>query len=44
MLLNDNILDIEKPDKIYLSILFRDKCPGIVLDPTVFSIKYSTSA
>ena len=42
MLLNNDILGIEKPDRIYL-ILVVNEFSGLFLDLSVFSIKHSRS-
>ena len=44
MLLNENIVDIEKPDGIYLLTFFVDEFSGLFLHPSIFSIKHSRSA
>ena len=44
MLLNDNIVDIEKPDGICSPILFVDEFSGLFLHPSMFSIKHSRYA
>ena len=41
MLLNDDTVDIEKPDGIYLLTFVVDEFSGLFLHPSVFSIKYS---
>ena len=44
MLLNDDILDIEKLDGIFSSTFVADRVSGSFLHPSAFSIKHSTSA
>ena len=44
MLLNDDIVDIEKPDGICLSTFVADKFSGLLLDLSVSFIKHSRSA
>ena len=39
MLLNDEIVDIEKSDGISLSTFVEDKFSGLVLHPSIFSIQ-----
>ena len=42
--LNDDIVDIEQPDRICSPILVLDELLGLFLHPAVFSIKDSRSA
>ena len=44
MLLNENIVDIEKPDEICLPTFVVDDFPGLFLHPSIFSIQHSRSA
>ena len=44
MLLNDDIVDIEKPDGICSSTFVADKFSGLLLDLSVSFIKHSRSA
>ena len=44
MSLNDNIVDIEKPDGIYLHTFVVNEFSGLLLHPSIFSIKHSRSA
>ena len=44
MLLNEDILGMEKSDGICLLALVVDKFSGLSLDPSIFSIIYSISA
>ena len=44
MLLNDNSVDIEKPDGIYLPTFAVDEFSGLLLHSSIFSIKHSRSA
>ena len=44
MLLNDDIVDIEKPDGICLLTFVVDEFSGLFLHPSIFSIKHSRSA
>ena len=44
MLLNDDIVDIDKPDGIWSSTLVVDGFSRLYLHPLIFSIKYSRSA
>ena len=44
MLLNDNSLDIEKPDRIYSITFAVDEFSGLFLPPSIFFIKHSRSA
>ena len=44
MSLNDNIVDIEKPDGICSPTFVVDNFSGSFLHPSMFSIKYSRSA
>ena len=41
--LNDNIVDIEKPDGICSLTFAVDKFSGLFLHPSIFSIKHSIS-
>ena len=41
MLLNDDILHIEKPDEICSTTVVVDKCSGLFLYPSSFSNKKS---
>ena len=43
MLLNDDIVDAEKPDGIYLLTFVVDEFSGLFLHPSVFSITHSRS-
>ena len=43
MLLNKDIVDIEKPDGICSLTFVADRFPGLFLHPSVFSIKHSRS-
>ena len=43
MLLNDDIVDIEKIDRICLPTFAVDECSGLFLHSPIFSIKYSRS-
>ena len=43
-LLNDDIVDIEKPDGICSPVLFVDEFSGLFLHPSMFSIKHSRYA
>ena len=43
MLLNDNIVDIEKPDEICSLDFVVDKFSGLYLHPSVFSIIHTRS-
>ena len=40
MLLNADIVDIEKPDGIYSPTFVLDEYLGLFLHPSIFSIKY----
>ena len=44
MLLNHDIVDIEKPDRICSPTFVVDEFSGLFLHPSVFSIKHSRSA
>ena len=44
MLLNDNIVDIAKPDGIFSLSFVVDEFSGLFLHLSVFSIKHSRSA
>ena len=44
ILLQDDIVDIEKPDGICLFIFVADKFSGLFLHPSVFFIIHSRSA
>ena len=44
MLLNDDIVDIEKPDGIYWLPFVVDELSGLLLHPSTFSMKHSRSA
>ena len=44
MSLNDNIVDIEKPDGICLPTFVVNELSGLFLHPSIFSIKHSRSA
>ena len=41
MMLNEDIVDIEKPDGICSLIFVVDEFSGLVLDPSIFSIIHS---
>ena len=43
MLLNEDIVDIKKPDGIYSLTFFVDEFSGLFLHPSVFSIIHSRS-
>ena len=43
MLLNDDIVDIEKPDRICLPNFVADEFSGLFLHPTYFFIEHSKS-
>ena len=43
-LLNDDIVDIGKPDGICFGTFVADEFSGLFLHPSVFSFKYSKSA
>ena len=43
MLLNDDIVDIEKPDRICLATFAKDEFSELFLHPSIFSIKQSRS-
>ena len=40
MPLNDDVVDIEKPDGIYLPTFVVDEFTGLFLHPSIFSIKH----
>ena len=44
MLLNHDIIDIEKPDGICSPTFVVDEFSGLFLHPSIFSIKHSRSA
>ena len=44
MLLNDDIVDIEKPDGICSLTVVVDEFSGLFLHPSIFSVKHSRSA
>ena len=44
MLLNDDIVEIEKPDEIYSLTFVVDEFLGLFLHPLIFDIKHSRSA
>ena len=44
MLLNEDIVDIEKPDGIFSITFVMDKFSGLFLHPSIFSIKRSRFA
>ena len=44
MSLNDNIVDIEKPDGICLPTFVVNEFSGLFLHSSIFSIKHSRSA
>ena len=44
MLLNEDILDIKKPDEICLLDFVVHELSGLFLHPSIFSIKYSRSS
>ena len=44
MFLNDDIVDIEKPDVICSFTFVGDEFSGLLLHPSIFSIKYSRYA
>ena len=44
MLLNDDIVDIEKTDGICQPIFVVNEFPGLLLHPSIFSVKRSRSA
>ena len=44
MLLNDHIVDIEKPDGICSPSFVVDEFSGLFLHPSIFFMKYSRSA
>ena len=43
-LLNDDIVDTEKPDGICSPTFVVDELAGLMLHPSIFSIKHSRSA
>ena len=42
MFLNDNIVDIEKPDGICSNIFIVDEFSGLFLHPSIIFVKYGT--
>ena len=44
MLLNEDILDIKKPNRICSPTFVVDEFSELYLHPSIFSIKHSTSA
>ena len=44
MLLNDAVLDIEKPDRICLPTFFVNEFSALLLHTPIFSIEYSIFA
>ena len=44
MLLNDDIIDLEKPDRTYSPTIVVDELSEFFLNPSVLSGKYSRSA
>ena len=44
MLLNDEIVDIEKPDETCSPTFVVDEFSGLFLHPSIYSIKYSRTA
>ena len=44
MFLNDDIVDIEKPDGICLLTFVIDEFSGLLIHPSIFSIIHSRSA
>ena len=44
MILNNNNVDIEKPDGICLPTFVADEFSGLFLHPSIFSIKHPRSA
>ena len=44
MLLNEDIVDIEKPDGVCLLTFVMDEILGLFLHPSIFSIIHSRSA
>ena len=44
MLLNDDIVGIEKPDGSYPPTFFVDEISVLFLNPSIFASKYSRSA
>ena len=44
MLLNEDVVDIGKPDGIYSLTFVVDKCSALFLHPAIFCIKHSRSA
>ena len=43
MLLNDNVIDIEKPDGICSPTFVANEFSGLFLHPSIFSFKHSRS-
>ena len=41
MLLNVDIVDIEKPDRMYLPTVVVKEFSGLFLHPSIFSVKHS---
>ena len=44
VLLNDNIVDIEKPDRNCSPTFFDDEFSGLSLHPSIFSVNHCRSA
>ena len=44
MLLNEDVVDIGKPDGTYSLTFVVDKCSALFLHPAIFCIKHSRSA
>ena len=44
MLLNENFVDIERPGEMCSPIFVADEFSGMILHPTIFSVKHSRSA
>ena len=44
MLLNDDYIDLEKPDRIYSPTIVLEELSELFLNPSVLSSKYSRSA
>ena len=44
MFLNDDIVDIDIPDRICLLTFVADEFSGLFLHPSIFSIKHAKSA
>ena len=44
LLLNDDIVDIEKPIEMFSSAFVADEFSGLLLHPSIFSIKHLQSA